>query len=218
MEYNILIYDQFPVIRKALGVIVKKNFQTSNVVIASDVDELFVMSMKIKFHLIFLDIINNDVDCIQLLKKIRLTNRKCKIIIFSDTSLNIYKQKIEGVTLLDKNSSEQRIIQFIRLTLLSDNYFSNELVLEGVHKSKESQTFLQEIDTLSERELECAILLIQGFTVNEISKKLSLAISTVSTYKSRLLIKTKSKNVIELSHYFRNNNLKVHKNKLIFKK
>lgn len=211
MEYNILIYDQFPVIRKALSYIIKKNFKQSNVVIANDVDELFVLSIQIKFHLIFLDIVNDDINCFRLLKKIKATNRNCKIIVFSDTSLSIYKRKIEGVTLLDKNSSELKIIQLIRLFLVGESYFTDEIEFGSyLKKKKETRTFLEEIDNmLSERELECAILLIQGYTIVDISKKLSLAVTTISTYKRRVLDKTKTKNLIELSDYFRNKNFKI---------
>ncbi len=220
MEYNILIYDQFPVIRKALSYIIKKNFKQSNVVVANDVDELFVLSMQIKFHLIFLDIVNNDINSLQLFKKIKITSKGCKIIIFSDTSSNIFNNKLEGVTLLDKNSSELKIIQYIRLLLDGEHYFTDSLTLESYSNAKkETKTFLEEIDDmLSERELECAILLIQGYTIVDISKKLFLAVTTISTYKRRVLDKTNTKNIIELSDYFRNRNLRVLKNKLISKK
>lgn len=211
MEYNILIYDQFPVIRKALSYIIKKNFKHSNVVVANDVDELFVLSMQIKFHLIFFDIVNDNINCLKLLKKIKITNKDCRIIFFSDTSLSIFNKNIEGVTLLDKNYSVLKIIQFIRMLLVDNNYLTDKLTLESFSiVKKPTQTFLEQIDDmLSERELECAILLIQGYTIVDISKKLSLAVTTISTYKRRVLDKTNTKNLIELSNYFRNRKLKI---------
>ncbi len=55
---------------------------------------------------------------------------------------------------------------------------------------------------LSSRELECAKLLMKGKSNIEIARKLSLSATTVSTYKKRVLQKTKAKNIVELTMLF----------------
>ncbi len=218
MQFNILIFDQFPVVRKALSIMMKKSFKNVKVFIAEDVDELFILSLQSNFDLIFLEVLNNDITEVKLLKKIRLANKDCKIIVFSD--LNNLKKVIKNdkTILLDKSSSEEKIIQYVRLSLYSDKYFSDKLIIEDKSKLiRKKEKFINEIDFLSERELECAILLIQGNTVNDIAKKLSIAISTVSTYKMRILAKTKTKNIIELSYYFTHQNLDTYKSILRLK-
>lgn len=84
MQFNILIFDQFPVVRKALSIMMKKSFKNVKVFIAEDVDELFILSLQSNFDLIFLEVLNNDITEVKLLKKIRLANKDCKIIVFSD--------------------------------------------------------------------------------------------------------------------------------------
>ena len=91
-----------------LVILIKKNFKDCNVVIASNVDELFILSSKKDFHLIFLDIVCENLKIFQLFRLIRISNTNCKIFIFSDTSLEIYKQYFDRVTLLDKVSSEKK--------------------------------------------------------------------------------------------------------------
>lgn len=201
MQYDILLYDQFPLIRNTLSVLIKKNFKNCNVVIACSVDDLFILSSKKSFHLIFLDIVSENLKDFQLFRIIRLTNKNCKIIIFSDTSLAIYNQKINRVTLLDKSSPEKKIVQFIRLVLFSEICFPNELFLDG-KKNKNNDFFLNDISKLSNLEIECVVLLVRGYTIHEISEKMSINIENVNMFINKLLAKTEVKNLIELSSFY----------------
>ena len=63
---------------------------------------------------------------------------------------------------------------------------------------------------LSKQESLVAELLVQGFRNTEICSEIGIRMTTVSTYKKRILLKTESTNVIQLVA-----NLK--KNKKIFK-
>ena len=40
---------------------------------------------------------------------------------------------------------------------------------------------------------------MKGYSVNQISKKLTLALTTVSTYKARIFKKTRTNNLVELT-------------------
>jgi DNA-binding NarL/FixJ family response regulator len=57
------------------------------------------------------------------------------------------------------------------------------------------------IELLSHREHQVYLLLTQGHTVTEIGAQLSLAPNTVSTYRARILEKTRTKNDVELALY-----------------
>lgn len=59
------------------------------------------------------------------------------------------------------------------------------------------------IELLSHREHQVYLLLTQGHTVTEIGAQLSLAPNTVSTYRARILEKTRTKNDVELALYAR---------------
>ena len=54
-------------------------------------------------------------------------------------------------------------------------------------------------DELSPRELEIAMLLVQGLRQEEIAKKLSLSAKTVNTHKSRLFTKLQIEDNIALA-------------------
>jgi DNA-binding CsgD family transcriptional regulator len=68
--------------------------------------------------------------------------------------------------------------------------------------SNSNYSIVRIIEGLSSRELECTKLLMKGKSNVEITRKLSLSATTVSTYKKRVLQKTKTKNIVELTKLF----------------
>ncbi len=68
---------------------------------------------------------------------------------------------------------------------------------------KINKIFIQDIGKLSEIEIECLVLLIRGFTIYEISVKLSLNKENVKKNINVLLAKTEVKNLIELSRLYK---------------
>jgi DNA-binding NarL/FixJ family response regulator len=63
------------------------------------------------------------------------------------------------------------------------------------------------LNKLSKREYQIARMLVKGISNLEISKDLSLSMSTISTYKKRILLKTETENLIELSSFYNENML-----------
>jgi DNA-binding NarL/FixJ family response regulator len=76
------------------------------------------------------------------------------------------------------------------------------LFLDG-KLQKINKIFIQDIGKLSEIEIECLVLLIRGFTIYEISVKLSLNKENVKKNINVLLAKTEVKNLIELSRLYK---------------
>ena len=80
---------------------------------------------------------------------------------------------------------------------------------EGVKTKKKAG--LNAIDNLSNREFEIAKLLISGEGNLEISNKLNIQMSTVSTYKNRIFEKLNINNVVSLSELFKIKSLDIPK-------
>ena len=64
-------------------------------------------------------------------------------------------------------------------------------------------------ETLSDREYEVMSRIASGKTVTEIAEKLTLSAKTISTYRSRVLIKLSVKNSAEIVQYAIRNGLVV---------
>ena len=192
---NILIYDKFPIVRNAIMYIIENNFPNTKITIAKSIEDIFLLGFKQEFNILFgdFDLEIRDIDI--LLKKIKFLNPKLKIIFFSDkySNLNSYDQ----VLFLNKNSSLKNILDFFETNLnLSIN---SEKSLKC---SESNNKLIEQFSTLSNREIQCAILMLNGYSLIQISRILSLALTTISTYKTRILKKTDTKNLIELTMLF----------------
>jgi DNA-binding NarL/FixJ family response regulator len=54
-------------------------------------------------------------------------------------------------------------------------------------------------NTLSPREYEVAMLMVKGYSTKNISEKLNIVSTTISTYKKRIFEKTNSSNIIDIA-------------------
>lgn len=182
MQFNVFIYSCFPIVRISLELFVKNNVSNANITTFNSIDKLLETEFKNNFQLLLIDTIHESelnmiYNCENLIKK------KEKIIFFTETDF----LKNKNFTYLDKSSDEKKIMNCLYSIL---DYNSNyKEVTKTVKKNKK----------LSKREIECAILLMKGYSINQISKKLALALTTVSTYKTRILKKTRTKNLVELT-------------------
>ena len=76
------------------------------------------------------------------------------------------------------------------------------IMFEKVKKEKKIQ---EEINPLTERELEILKLIVQELSSEEIAQKLFISRRTVDTHRKHILQKTKSKTIVSLIKFaFRN--------------
>ena len=170
-------------------------FQIQKITIAKSIEDIFLLGFKQEFNILFgdFDLEIRDIDI--LLKKIKFLNPKLKIIFFSDKYSNLNSYDL--VLFLNKNSSLKNILDFFEINLnLSIN---SEKSLKC---SESNNKLIEQFSTLSNREIQCAILMLNGYSLIQISRILSLALTTISTYKTRILKKTDAKNLIELTMLF----------------
>src|SRR5690606_23202129 len=139
------------------------------------------------------------------IKEIKELQPNCKILIFSAFNEEHYALSFiqEGANgYLNKTSTETEIQNAVHTLLETGKYFSDtlkEIILDNALDGTRTVS----INTLAEREMEVAKLLVKGEGNLEISNRLNLQKSTVSTYKKRIFEKLKVNNVIELADIFK---------------
>jgi len=74
----------------------------------------------------------------------------------------------------------------------------SEKVISFLIETETERLEVNPFGRLSERELEIAKLICEGFPTKAIALKTSLQLSTISTYKSKIFEKLQVKNTIEL--------------------
>ena len=97
------------------------------------------------------------------------------------------------------------MVKAIRSVHAGQRYISPEIAsqLAIKHITDQGET---PFDTLSERELQVALMIVNGHKVQEISDKLCLSPKTVNSYRYRIFEKLNIKSDVELTHLaFRHN-------------
>lgn len=98
---------------------------------------------------------------------------------------------------VSKNAGLQEFKKAIELVMQNRKYISEnlaQLLATGIGMKEKDSPF----ENLSSREFDIATLLMKGKSISEIAELLNLNISTVGTYKARLLEKLGVKNMVEL--------------------
>lgn len=185
MSCKVLIYSKYPLVEMGLSLFVANKISEIQISKTNNLD--FLLSND-KYDLMIFDMfMQSEFDLI--VNNLEALNKKDKVLLIVE---NIDVSKLTGlqnITFLSRNSTEVEILKSIR-SLLRKNKLSI--------RYKTTKTIEQK-GKLSKREVECAILLMKGFKVNEISKKLSLASTTVCTYKMRIFKKTNTNNLVDLT-------------------
>lgn len=205
---NILLVDDHLVVRKGVEMILNANIQNATVYNAEDYDQAKEILETINIDLILLDININGTENIKIMKEIKAINSQVKILIFSSHEESQYglryiQNGADGY--LNKFCSEEVILNAVNEILLKGVFYSDEIKEKLIEKGKKRSSKAS-IDILSNREFEIAQLLINGYGNLEISNKLNIQMSTVSTYKNRLFEKLDVNNVVALSELFKSDN------------
>lgn len=110
-------------------------------------------------------------------------------------ALRLYRQGIKGY--ICKTSSSQDLLRAVDLALNGKTYICPEsasLIID-----QQARQDADPIETLSDREYEIMLLLVNGYSIGQISELLCIHTSTISTYKHRILSKLGLDNDVELT-------------------
>ncbi len=150
---------------------------------------------------IIMDISLPDIDGIEVVKRIRQKDRKCKIILLSmhrySEILNHLKDIGVDAYLL-KDDAFEDLLYAIKAVGEGKRYISPSLLIEEVSVPR-TPSF--SVSPLTEREKEIVALIAEGLTSREIADQLCISIKTVETHRARIMEKLGVKNVAELIRY-----------------
>ena len=200
---NILIIDDHDVARAGLKLVLSEAdipFEFGEAATASEAMQLLHDKT---WDVVILDISLPDLNGIELLKRIKTHWKKLPVLIMSGHSEDEYAVRAirsGAAGYLVKTNAMDKMLSAIRKVTSGGRYIDAELaeklaisldeVCEGpAHKG------------LSDREYEVMCLIASGMTLTEISKKVSLSVKTISTYRARIMAKMEMRNNAQLTHY-----------------
>ncbi|MCW3119385.1 MAG: response regulator transcription factor [Chitinophagaceae bacterium] len=198
---RILLADDHSFIRLGLIQILKDEYPSVEIKEVGDGDSLIREVMQHDWDLVISDLDMPGKNGLEALEQIKLIKPLLPVLI-----LSIYTEELYAVRVLkagasgymNKNVAPYELINAIQRISLGRKYITPEL----------GEKLLLHIDTdkkphelLTNKEFEIFKLLAYGKTITQIAEMYSLALTTVSTYRSRIMEKLNLSNNSELTRY-----------------
>jgi len=204
MQKKILIVDDHLVVRTGISIILEESIERVKLYTTENFPDTISFLKKHEVELIILDINIPGGKNKEMISEIRLLHPEVKILIFSvyDEATHAYQYIMAGANgYLNKLSDKDKIITTVETVLKTGSYYTPDIINAIINASIKKQ-MLNPIDKLSKREIEICELLVKGDGNLEISNKLDISITTVSTHKNKIYSKLNIKNIVELIALF----------------
>jgi DNA-binding NarL/FixJ family response regulator len=198
---KIILADDHSFIRLGLVQILKDEYPTVDITEVGDGESLINEVSKKDFDLVISDLDMPGRSGLEALIQIKLIKPLLPVLILSIYAEDLYAVRVlkAGASgYLSKNAAPYELITAIQRIALGRKYITPELAEKLlIHLDSDKQPH----ELLSNREFEIFKLLATGKTITQIAEMLSLALTTVSTHRSRILEKLSLSNNSELTRY-----------------
>jgi DNA-binding NarL/FixJ family response regulator len=203
---RILVADDHGIVRMGLVQVIKQLRPQALLAEVDDYKSLSSLISREKFDLVILDVNMPNGTLQQAIDFIKLKQPELKILIFSSQDEHLYglrylKMGADGF--LNKHSAKDKIDDALCAMLEKGRFMSEEVKDSILSSSLNKQPTSSPLESLSNRELEIANRLVEGLPLKELSKRLNLHSSTISTYKNRVFEKLKIHSIPDLVEVLR---------------
>ena len=200
---RILITEDHVVVRQGLKLILADHFKKAVFGEARNATEALARVWKDKWDVVVLDITMPGRSGLEVLKEIKRSRPKLPVLILSmhpedQFAVRLFKAGAAGY--LTKESAGEELVGAIKKVVAGGRYISPSMA-ERMASYLTVDVRKAPHERLSDREFLILRMIASGKPVSQIAKELSLSISTVSTYRARILQKMDMKNNAELTHY-----------------
>jgi two-component system invasion response regulator UvrY len=207
---RILIADDHTVVRKGLKQILLEEFPTAEITETADASALFMKVLREEWDVVITDISMPDKSGLEVLQQIRRDQPRLPVLILSAHSEDQYAiraLKAGASGYLCKDSASEELVTAIRRILLGKKYITSSLAEKLAFHLDLDDSDRPPHEILSDREFEVMKFLASGKVVSEIASQLCLSVTTISTYRARILTKMNLKTNYDLTRYAMENNL-----------
>lgn len=206
---NVLIADDHALIREGLKKILNGEPDMTLVGEADNVVELFAQLKRLAVSIVLLDISMPGESGLDALRELHQKYPHIPVLILSihpEQRFAVRALKAGASGYIMKQSAVEELVQAIRKVVGGGKYVSASLAEQlATDLDNESGKALHE--TLSDREFQVMRLIAAGKKSGEIATELSVTLSTVNTYRSRILEKMKMQSNVDLTRYAFENGL-----------
>jgi two-component system, NarL family, invasion response regulator UvrY len=200
---KILIADDHTVVRKGLRQILLDEFPTAQIEEVADGGELVKKVMAGRWDVVVSDLSMPGRSGLDALQQIKLSHPDLPVLILSihpeeQYALRALKSGASGY--LSKDTAPDELVKAVQKVLLGKKYIS-QAIAEKLANSFSADASMQPHESLSDREFDVMKFLANGKSVSEIADALSLSVTTVSTYRARIMAKMNLRSNSDLTKY-----------------
>ncbi|WP_439821024.1 response regulator [Pseudomonas sp. HLG18] len=203
-----LIVDDHPVVVGAVRMVLE-SLGYKSIHVASSGVEVVPMIRAHAPKLIVLDLKLKGMGGLEVLERINALGLVCKIVIFSSADPDSYLARCRragAMAFVAKSAELQQLQSAIKAVRSGYSYFQELPQVSagdcGVHSDEREQ-----IERLSNRELHILVQLALGKPNKDIALEMNLSYKTISTYKTRLMLKLGIGSLVLLREFARRNHL-----------
>jgi DNA-binding NarL/FixJ family response regulator len=167
-------------------------------------EELLAGLQKEAIDIVLLDLQMPVMDGVEAMRRIKLEHPEVRVIVLTthdEEKFIAHLMDLGANGYMLKNAEPDEIENAIRSVAENGFYFSdmvNRVVLHGLVKKQQVKPVFNDIDPLSERELEVLRGICQELTTTEIAGKLFVSPRTVDFHRNNILLKTGARNAAGL--------------------
>ncbi len=198
---KIFVIEDHPIVIKGLSQVINKQENLIFCGSTSSAKNCFSLIGELAPDLVTVDLSLKDGSGLELIKNLVNEFPDIKILVISMFDENIYalrciKAGAKGYIMKEKLTKD--FIKAINTVLQNKIYLSEAISEKLINEKLGGENKRDEIELLSDRELEIFKLIGEGLTTEEIAEKLNIGIKTVETYKSKIKDKLELKNFTQL--------------------
>lgn len=200
---RIIIADDHAIVREGLRRIVEDDPEITIAGEAATAREVLSLLNEQFCDVLVLDLNlpdNNGLDLLQTIRKERPQLPVLVLSIFPEDQYALRALRVGAAGYINKRTAPEELLTAIRRVYRSGKYISQSLA-EKLAFELDPLTPRPRHETLSDREFQVLRLIASGKSVSEIAAELSLSVTTISTYRARILEKMGFKNNADLTRY-----------------
>jgi DNA-binding NarL/FixJ family response regulator len=205
-QSRVIVVDDHPIVRQGLAQMIDREPDLTVCGQAEEARSALQAIATLKPDIVVIDISLNGPSGLEILKTIRQTDPKLKVLILSMHDELVYAERAlrAGANgYIMKQEATEAVLVALRRILGGEVYVSNRVANRMLRQlvGGTSTTRKSPVDDLTDRELEVFRLIGEGHSTRQISDDLRLSVKTVETYQSHIKEKLGLKNARELVQY-----------------
>ena len=200
---RILVADDHTVVRRGLRQILLEGFPGAHVEEVGDAEDLIKNVIKAEWDVVISDLSMPGRSGLDALQQIKQLHPNLPVLILSihpeeQYALRVLKAGASGY--LSKDMAPDELVNAVQRVMLGKKYITASIA-EKLASVLDQDSGKAAHESLSDREFSVLKLLAGGKSVSEIAESLFLSVTTVSTYRSRIMAKMGMKNNADLTLY-----------------